>query len=316
MAGKDLFGNDLPQPEEFEYLKHEDEETQLEAMRDWFYASFQDPADETPYDSEDGYVYLYGGPYDPEEVLREKFEGKVPEEVLDDIIKEIGDESWEWERRPRPEDYDDYVLDTIAPASEQVGRYNANIGNIRKLIAVKIEAAEEQFLLRMLFASVVTLLETYLSDIFVSSIKGNPNALRKFVETFPRFKDEGFKLSEIFGKWEGLEHRVRTILVGEIVWHRLLNIGKMFKSTFDVDFPEAKKLAELLRAIDIRHDLVHRSGMNQDGAEHLITRETIENLIKETDALVEVLETQNEKLDVTDPTTEPEEPTSADEISF
>ena len=32
MAGKDLFGNDLPDPEEFEYLKHEDEETQLETM--------------------------------------------------------------------------------------------------------------------------------------------------------------------------------------------------------------------------------------------------------------------------------------------
>jgi len=32
MAGKDLFGNDLPEPEEFEYLKHEDEETQLETM--------------------------------------------------------------------------------------------------------------------------------------------------------------------------------------------------------------------------------------------------------------------------------------------
>lgn len=302
-----LFGDELPEPP-FSNLKDQDEETQLEEMRKWFFANFRDPVEETPYDSEEGgYIYLYGGPYDPDEVLRGEFEGKVPDEVLEKLIEEIRDISWKWEGRPKPEDYDDYVLNAIARSSEQLVRYNASVANIRKLVASKIEPAQEQFFRRMLFASVVTVLETYLSDRFVSSMKENPKALQKFVETFPRFKDEGFKLNQIFGKWRGLEHRVRTILLGEIVWHRLIPIGNTFKDTFDIDFPESADLADLLRGIDIRHDLIHRSGRTKDDVEHTITPEAIEKLIGDADSLVTKIEAQNDKFG----TDEPEQPPSA-----
>lgn len=315
MAAKDLFGNDLPEPDPFDNLTNEDEETQLEEMRNWFFANFQDPVEETPYDSaEGGYIYLYGGPYHADEVLREKFEGKVSDEVLEKLIQEIGNISWEWEGRPKAEDYDDYAWDTIARSSEQLERYNASVANIRKLVAAKIDPAEEQFFLRMLFASVVTVLETYLSDRFVSSMRENPKALKKFVETLPRFRDEGFKLNQIFEKWKGLEHRVRTILLGEIVWHRLISIRSMFKDTFDVDFPELTDLADLLRGIDIRHDLIHRSGRTKDGVEHMITPEAIEKLIVNADALVTRIEAQNDKLGTSEP--KPEEPPSPDDIAF
>jgi hypothetical protein len=79
MAGQDLFGNEIPDSEEFKLpdgtsinelqLKNADEETQTDAMRVWFYSQYEDPANETPYTSEDGYVYVYGGPYDAKEVL-------------------------------------------------------------------------------------------------------------------------------------------------------------------------------------------------------------------------------------------------------
>jgi hypothetical protein len=257
MAPKDLFGNDLPEPAPRRTLEEEDEETQLEEMRDWFYANFQDPVEETPYDSEEGgYIYLYGGPYDPDEVLREEFEGKVSDQVLEKLIREIENVSSEWEGRQKPEDYDDYLWESVAGSSEQLARFNASLGNIRKLVVAKIDPAEQQFFLRMLFASVVTVLETYLSDRFVSSMRENPKALQKFVETFPRFKDEGFKLNQIFEKWTNLEHRVRTVLLGEIVWHRLPNVGSMFKDTFDVDFPEWSDLADgATRGPDIKNGI-------------------------------------------------------------
>jgi hypothetical protein len=292
MAGKDLFGNDLPEPEEFEYLTHEDEEAQLEAMRDWFYANFQDPVEETPYNSEDGYVYLHGGPYDPDEVLREKFEGKVPDEVLDSLIKEIGDVSWEWERRLRAEDYDDYAWESIGPPSEHHARFNTSIWNIQKLVTTPVGPTENQFFLRMLFASAITAMETFLSDRFVSSIKNNPKALRRFVETFPRFRKEPLNLSQIFGKLDGLEARVGMMLVGEIVWHRLVPVKDMFKNTFGVNFPESEDLGRLLRAVDVRHDLIHRGGRSKDGVEHTITPETIQQLLEDTDKLVMLIERQ------------------------
>jgi len=307
MTAKDLFGDDLPEPEQFglrdgttideNHLKDADEEIQIEAMRSWFHEHFQNPVEETPYDSgEGGYIYIYGGPYEPSEELEGRFGSIVPDDVIEKLADELGKESWEWEGRPGPGDYDDYILSTITTPSERIARvFGAGIENIRKLIKTPVEQAKEQFFLRMLFASVITALETYLSDRFVSSVMSNPKALRKFVETYPRFKDEKLKLSEIFSRYEHLEREIKLMLLGEMVWHRLEIVSRMFKDTFDVDFPDRKDVEELLRAIDIRHDLVHRSGKTTDGEEHTITPEKIEKLIADTEKLVQSIDAQDKK---------------------
>jgi RiboL-PSP-HEPN len=306
MGNEDLFGDEAlekPEPETFElpdgsrvsesHLEQESEETQIAAMRSWFFDNFQDPVHETPYDSrEGGYIYLHGGPYNAKEELTSRFDGVVPEEIINKLADELTDESWEWEGRER---YDDYILDTIAPPSEHIERFTMSIANIRKLVETPIDPAEEQFFRRMLYASVITALETYLSDRFVSSITNNPEKLRKFVETFPRFKKESIKVSDTFKKSGSLEREVKLILLGEILWHRLIVVANMFHATFGVDFPDPKALAELLRAVEVRHDLVHRSGKNKDGAEHTITPEDIEKVVVESETLVKWIDCQHEK---------------------
>ena len=53
-------------------LRRANRETKLDAMRTWFYANYEDPAECTPYESaEGGYIYIWGGPYEPEEKLQE-----------------------------------------------------------------------------------------------------------------------------------------------------------------------------------------------------------------------------------------------------
>lgn len=298
-----MFGNDVPEPRD-KSLKDEDEETQLEAMRTWFHENFQDPVEETPYDGrEGGYQYLYGGPYDPKDELEAHFSDTVPEELIEKLADELSDQAIEWEGRARPEDFDDdYLVGTIERPSEHVKRFRASIASIRKLIETQVEQNEEQFFRRMLFASVITALETYLSDRFVSSITNNPAALRKFVETFPRFKKEGIKLSHIFKKSDGLQSEIKTMLLTEIAWHRLIFVGKMFTSTFGVDFREPQDQARLLQAVEVRHDIVHRGGKTKDGLEHAIAPDQIENLIVEADHLVSWIDCQNDKFNTNDPT--------------
>jgi hypothetical protein len=309
MSDRDLFGNELPaqpEPETFHLrdgssidesgLQDANEKIQSDAMRSWFYANYQDPAQSNPYDSEEGgYVYLYGGPYNAHEELISRFEGIVPDEAVERIANELSNEAWEWEGRDRG---DDYVLDTIAPPSEHIERFSASIANIRKLLNTPVDPTEEQCFRRMIFANIITTLETYLSDRFVSSITSNPKALRNFVETYPRFKKEAIKLSDIFKKSDNLELQVKSMLLSEVVWHRLVNVGKMFTDTFGLDFPEPENHKDLLRAIDIRHDLVHRSGKTKNGIEHTITPEGIEQIIVKADALVSWIDEQNDKFNV------------------
>ena len=70
---------------------------QKQVMRQWFFTFFEDPANETPYESrEGGYQYIRGGPYNAEEELREAFEAIVGEEPIMALVDELLDLGHEW----------------------------------------------------------------------------------------------------------------------------------------------------------------------------------------------------------------------------
>jgi hypothetical protein len=64
----------------------------------WFRDQYEDPANETPYESrEGGYIYIHGGPYNAEEEIRDEFEGIVSEEALKAAIDEVqSDGIFDW----------------------------------------------------------------------------------------------------------------------------------------------------------------------------------------------------------------------------
>ena len=87
-------------------LKHKASEIEdspsAEEMADWFFSHYKDPADGVPYESkEGGYQYIFGGPYDPMDVLQEEFPNadfKLIEEAADTIYSD----GFEWVKQ---EDY-------------------------------------------------------------------------------------------------------------------------------------------------------------------------------------------------------------------
>lgn len=86
-----------------------DQDEQREWMLAWFHHNFEDPQNQTPYDSDTkGYMYLWGGPYDAKEQLWEKFGDIVPEALIDDVAEEIGrDGTADWAPAPNSPFYDD-----------------------------------------------------------------------------------------------------------------------------------------------------------------------------------------------------------------
>ena len=69
-AGDDISGKFEPDDD---WIKSVPEELQIEAMRRWFCDRYEDPANDTPYSSEEGgYIFVWGGPYDPNEVIQNR----------------------------------------------------------------------------------------------------------------------------------------------------------------------------------------------------------------------------------------------------
>lgn len=69
----------------------------VEAIKDWFFENYEDPAHHTPYESrEGGYQYIWGGPYNARDVIENIFADKTSQEVMNEAINEIEAEGFGW----------------------------------------------------------------------------------------------------------------------------------------------------------------------------------------------------------------------------
>jgi hypothetical protein len=80
-----------------------------ELMIQWFHEHFEDPAENTPYESaEGGYQWIWGGPCDTREELENKFGGIVSESLIDEVTKQLDRNGpGEWAPVQKPEDWED-----------------------------------------------------------------------------------------------------------------------------------------------------------------------------------------------------------------
>lgn len=274
-------------------LRRARREIKIDAMRTWFYAHYADPAESTPYESaEGGYIYIWGGPYDPQEELQSEFTGAIPDGLIDELASELSGISWEWTGHPERPDYDEYLFESIARSTEHKKAFEEAIGNVEQLIVVNVKGEQRQHLLRLLYVSVITAMETYLSDVFISTVGNDKTLLRRFVESTPEFKAEKLTLSEVFKAMEEVEKRARSYLV-DVVWHHLAKVKQMFKVALDIEFPDG--IDALFQAIMIRHDLVHRNGKTKDGEQHKISTDSVKSLITDARKFVEYVDGQLSK---------------------
>lgn len=142
----------------------------------------------------------------------------------------------------------------------------------------------------MLFAQVVTAVETYLSSTFIATVVNDESLIRKLVESDPELAKRQFSLREIFTQWEQLKLLVARYLK-DLIFHDLKKIKPMYAAVLDIDFGD---VSWLFKAILIRHDCVHRSGFDKEGNQNLIDDESIIRLVKQATALVSAIEEQME----------------------
>lgn len=76
------------------------EAEQVETMTAWFNQNFEDPQNEMPYgdaETDDNYTYIWGGPYDASEEIRNEFEGMATEGAILAAIEEVqSDGTFDW----------------------------------------------------------------------------------------------------------------------------------------------------------------------------------------------------------------------------
>lgn len=169
------------------------------------------------------------------------------------------------------DDYENYVFD-LTP--EQITKVLDEIDSL--------SSATKGFLYRQLYAGTITSMEAFLSSTLMKEVLSSNETKRKFVENYLPYRDELIPYSSLFAKMEEVESKIRQTL-RDLMYHNLGKIKPIYKAVLDIDLGDIR---DIMKAVQIRHDIVHRSGKDTEGNLHNITKDDVIQLVEDVSSLM------------------------------
>lgn len=199
-----------------------------------------------------------------------------------------------WEDWKEEEAYYDNLFDEIKDEIKEDRKYSSlffvRMVNIIGLLDTvdKLSKADKNALYPMLYVNIIASMEAYLADTFIRSVLKSDENKRKFVETFKDFEKEQISLQRIYEKMDGMDKFISKTL-RDVIYHNLGKVKGMYKDTLGVDLGDIK---ELMKAVNKRHDIVHRNCKDKEGNDVIITKTDVEELFERVKNFVNAIDAQ------------------------
>ncbi|MBB4365013.1 hypothetical protein GGD65_006077 [Bradyrhizobium sp. CIR18] len=119
---------------------------------------------------------------------------------------------------------------------------------------------------RMIFAQQIGGLEAYLADTLINVVKNDADAMRRLIAGDVDLRSKKFTLAEISANKQLVEQEV-LLHLRSIVYHNIPKVRALYKIAANVDIFELLEGTKdrLFKAIEYRHDCVHRNGRDSQG---------------------------------------------------
>jgi hypothetical protein len=275
------------------WLRTARKDHQIIAIRAWFLDRYCDPAHSTPYSGrEGGFQFIQGGPFDPADVLPNRFaravEDDVIQEVVDELHQQVGDE-WAPVQHSFPDDYDDDYGIVIEDSGQPLSRLRDRLAQSKQVLTLQGNFSTQLLARNLAFGSVITSLESFLWETVTYWVDHDDATMINIVTKIPAFRDQPFKLGQIFEKRETLKNDIKAYLQN-LVWHQWNKVAPLFTLGLGIDTPGFKQFES---ALIKRHDIVHRSGFSRTGERVNVDVAEIEALCEQ---IVRFANEINEKL--------------------
>lgn len=138
---------------------------------------------------------------------------------------------------------------------------------------------------KMCFAHAVTLFEVYIEGIAKTLIAVNPEFVTNYVRNSNVIASKNISLKDIYINEDALKNKLTIESLTEAVMSDLSStlfhdvdkilaiLGSMLGRDLEINRAPLKKI------MHIRHDIVHRNGVNREGKEHTIDKESVINAV-------------------------------------
>lgn len=186
-------------------------------------------------------------------------------------VKDVDNIDVEEEYTEQEEDYENYVFDLTPEKLSYV------LDEIDTL-----STSTKEYLYRQLYAGAITSMEAFLSSTLLKAVLNTQESKRKFVEKYLPYREEQISFSNIFEQMDKIDTTIQETLRG-LMYHNLGKIKPIYKDVLDVDLGE---IGDIMKAVQIRHDIVHRSGKDKDGNVHRIEKEDVIKIVEAVSSLI------------------------------
>ncbi len=264
-AHANQFDVDGPFEPDDDWLASASRDDQIIAVREWFTARFCDPANETPYNGrEGGYLFVHGGPYSPDDELGGRFGNIVPHDVIQEVVEaleaEVG-EDWAPIRREPDEDDWTWDLPDVPDSGTPIARLKERLQQGMSVLTLRGDPSAQELAVQLVYVQTIGALEAFLYETALYWIEKDDERVKSCITRLPVFTDQKISLKEIFTQYEGLKTKVKEYLY-HLVWHRWKDVSPLYEKGLGVKLPSTKGFQDALQK---RHDIVHRSGADQEG---------------------------------------------------
>ena len=252
-----------------------------DAMRRWFLARFCHPAQAGyEYSDQTGYLFLDGGPFNPQEELFNRFQGYVDESLISKAAEELVEESGEyWAPTALTKYRQDEDVD-VDERSDTMQRLDFRISRLQDILQLEGDIVAETAARNLVYAAVFSALETFLWETLVYWIEVDSRVMRNLLSHHPVFKAKTFSYDDVLDSKDlvgDAKIAIRTHLQNT-VWHRWDRASKLYSIAFRMEFPDPFELEGPLK---IRNDIVHRSGISVEAdQERIVTGEEVHSLCR------------------------------------
>ncbi|MFW9879083.1 MAG: hypothetical protein ACFFG0_38880, partial [Candidatus Thorarchaeota archaeon] len=113
--------------------------------------------------------------------------------------------------------------------------------------------------------------------------------LKRLLSESEDFNKKKYKLRESIEIFENLDDFIDEVL-SKTSFHEMWKVKGLYKKVLKINFPE--NLDAIIKAVNIRHTIVHRNGKNVDGSIIFINSNDIYDLISQVEFLVEYVNEQ------------------------
>jgi len=164
--------------------------------------------------------------------------------------------------------------------------YQERISDIESVIKVKIETdTQQEILFKLLYLSIVTSLETFISDIILTAITESEERFEKYYDQFIFNKNKRDKLDNLLREGR-IGKREQEIIehAQKLSYSKIDNINNSFCSIFSLDIKvETSKIATHIRNRDL---IAHKNGRTKDAKYMKFDEADLQNLIADTNHFV------------------------------